>query len=148
MYKAKTNVWDMNYTDNFEKVCSYLEKTGDKLMKIKRSYNKVKEVIKKYIEITNTYSEEVTALALKLLPSSNSVEGKLIQNIQSILLFSTEAIDNFVNQVQLILKNFKASKESNSSGLDDLSKIYQINFSISPILRPFLFSIDNILTFL
>ena len=129
MYKAKTNVWGMNYTDNFEKVCSYLEKTGGKLMKIKRSYNEVKEVIKKYIEITNTYSAEVTALALKLFPSSNSVEGKLIQSIQSILLFSTEAIDNFVRQVQIILKNFKASKESNSSGLDDLSKIYQINFS-------------------
>ena len=129
MYKAKTNIWGMNYTDNFEKVCSYLEKTGGKLMKIKRSYNEVKEVIKKYIEITNTYSAQVTALALQLFPSSNSVEGKLIQSIQSILLFSTEAIDNFVKQVQLILKNFKASKESNSSGLDDLSKIYQINFS-------------------
>ena len=129
MYRAKTNIWNMDYTDNFEKVCSYLDKTGKKLLKIVKNYNEVKEVLKKYIEITNIYSTQVTSLALKLFPNSDSVEGKLIQVIQSILLFSTEALDNLVKQTQEIIKNFKANKESNSSGLDDLSKIYQTNFS-------------------
>ena len=129
MYRAKTNIWDMDYTDNFEKVCSYLDKTRKKLLKIVKNYNEVKEVLKKYIEITNIYSTQVTSLALKLFPNSDSVEGKLIQVIQSILLFSTEALDNLVKQTQEIIKNFKANKESNSSGLDDLSKIYQTNFS-------------------
>ena len=129
MYKAKTNIWDMDYTDNYEKVCTYLDKTRNKISKIKKCYNDVKDVLKKFIEISHNYSVQISSIALKLLPNSDSVEGKLIQAIQGILLFNSEAIDNLVKEVQEILNNFKASRESNSSGLDELSKIYQINFS-------------------
>ena len=129
MYKAKTNIWDMDYTDNYEKVCTYLDKTRSKISKIKKCYNDVKDVLKKFIEISHNYSVQISSIALKLLPNSDSVEGKLIQAIQGILLFNSEAIDNLVKELQEILNNFKASRESNSSGLDELSKIYQINYS-------------------
>ena len=129
MYKAKTSIWDMEYTDNYEKVCSYIDKTKSKITKIKKCYNEVKDVLKKFIEISHNYSVQMSSIALKLFPNSDSVEGKLIQAIQGILLFNSEAIDNLVKEVQEILNNFKASRESNSSGLDDLSKIYQTNYS-------------------
>ena len=129
MYKAKKNIWDMDYTDNYEKVCSFIDKTRNKITKIKKCYNDVKNVLKQYIDISNKYSEDITSIALQLLPSSDSVEGKLIQAIQGILLFNSEAIENLVKQAKIILTNFKASKESNSLGLEDLSKLYQINFS-------------------
>ena len=129
MYKAKTSIWDLEYTDNYEKVCSYLDKTRIKISKIKKCYNEVKDVLKKFIEISHNYSAQISSIALKLFPNSDSVEGKLIQAIQGILLFNSESIDNLVKEAQEILNNFKASRESNSSGLDDLSKIYQTNYS-------------------
>ena len=129
MYKAKKNIWDMDYTDNYEKVCSFIDKTRIKITKIKKCYNDVKNVLKQYIDISNKYSENITSIALQLLPSSDTIEGKLIQAIQGILLFNSEAIENLVKQTKIILTHFKACKESNSLGLEDLSKLYQINFS-------------------
>ena len=129
MYRAKTNIWDIESTDNFEKVCNYIDSKRIKIGKIKKSYEDIKEVLKLYVEITKTYREQLVSIALKLFPNSDTVEGKLIQAIQGILLFNSESLESFTNQIQLILKNFKADKISNSGGLDEFSKMYQINYS-------------------
>ena len=129
MYRAKTNIWNIKYSDNYEKVNSYLDDTAKRILKIKKCYNEVKEVLQKYIDITKNYSEQITLNALKLIPSSNSIEGKLIQAVQGILLFNSEAIDILVKKLEEILKNFKASEVSNFSGLNDLAKLFKINYS-------------------
>ena len=129
MYRAKTNIWDIESTDNFEKVCNYIDSKRIKIGKIKKSYEDIKEVLKLYVEITKTYREQLVSIALKLFPNSETIEGKLIQAIQGILLFNSESLESFTNQIQLILKNFKADKISNSGGLDEFSKMYQINYS-------------------
>ena len=129
MYRAKTNIWDIESSDNFEKVCNYIDAKRIKISKIKKCYEEIKEVLKLYVEATKTYREKLASIALKLLPNSETVEGKLIQAIQGILLFNSESLENFTTQIQLILKNFKANKTSNSDGLDEFSKMYQINYS-------------------
>ena len=129
MYRAKTNIWNLNYTDNYEKVSTYLENTEKKIIKIKKSYNDIKEAFTKFIEITKNYSTEITSIALELLPNSQTIEGKLIQAVQGILLFNSEALDTLVKKVQEILKNFKSNKESHSNVLEEFSRMYQINYS-------------------
>ena len=131
MYKAKINIWDMDYTDNFEKVCAYIDKKRSKIVQIKKSYNGIKQVFKKYLEATEKYSKQLTSIALELLPNSDSIEGELIQAIQGILLFNSEALNTLVIQIKEILTNinFKASKEIKSSVLEEFSKMYQTKFS-------------------
>ena len=129
MYRAKTNIWDMDYTDNYEKICAFIENKRNKILQIKKAYNIIKEVLKKYVEATEKYYKKLSSIALELKPSSESIEGQLIQAIQSIILFNSVSLDNLVNNIQEILKNLKASKELNSSALEEFSKMYQIHFS-------------------
>ena len=129
MYKAKSNIWDMDYTDNYEKICAFIENKRSKILQIKKSYNIIKEVIKKYVDATEKYYKKLSSIALELKPNSESIEGQLIQAIQGIILFNSLSLDNLVANIQEILKNFKASKEMNSSALEEFSKMYQINFS-------------------
>ena len=126
MYRAKSNVWDIEVTDSFGKVCEYINKKKEKMDIIKNSYIQIKEVFKEYIIATNNYKDQLISIALKLFPNSDTVEGQLIQAFQSILLFDSEALNDLTNQIQEIIKNFKVT---NNSGLDDFSKIYQTNYA-------------------
>ena len=129
MYRAKSNIWDMDYTDNYEKICAFIEQKRSKILQIKKSYNIIKEVLKQYVDATEEYYQKLSSIALELKPNSESIEGQLIQAIQSIILFNSVSLDNLVSNIQEILKNFKASRELNSSALEEFSKMYQINFS-------------------
>ena len=127
MYKAKTNVWGRDYTDNLQKITNYIENKRDKMSKIRNCYNQTKEVMKKFVDITKDYSNNIVSIAMTLLPNSETVEGKLIQSIQSILLFNSENLIKLINDISNIYKAFKAGSESN--GLNDFSIIYQTSFS-------------------
>ena len=129
MYRAKTNIWKMNYTDNYEKINEYVENKKIKMSNINKSYNQIKDVLKKFIDITKDYSDNIISIAMTLLPNSDSIEGKLIQAIQGIFLFNSENLNILINDVSKILKAFKANKQSNSSGLDDFFRLYNSNFS-------------------
>ena len=127
MYKAKTNIWGRDYTDNLQKITNYIENKRDKMSKIRNCYNQTKEVMKKFVDITKDYSNNIVSIAMTLLPNSETVEGKLIQSIQSILLFNSENLIKLINDISNIYKAFKAGSESN--GLNDFSIIYQTSFS-------------------
>ena len=127
MYKAKTNVWGRDYTDNLQKITNYIENKRDKMSKIRNCYNQIKEVMKKFVDITKDYSNNIVSIAMTLLPNSETVEGKLIQSIQSILLFNSENLIKLINDISNLYKAFKAGSESN--GLNDFSIIYQTSFS-------------------
>ena len=127
MYKAKTNVWGRDYTDNLQKITNYIENKRDTMSKIRICYNQTKEVMRKFVDITKDYSNNIVSIAMTLLPNSETVEGKLIQSIQSILLFNSENLIKLINDISNIYKAFKAGSESN--GLNDFSIIYQTSFS-------------------
>ena len=129
MYKAKSNIWDVESTDNFERVCNYIETKRNKIAKINKCYEQLKSVLKQYFEATKHYREQLASIALKLLPNSDSFEGKLIQAIQGILLYNSESLEHLTSEIQLILKNIKKNKILNYGGLDEFSKMYQINYS-------------------
>jgi hypothetical protein len=69
-------------------------------------------------------------------------EGRLIQAIQGILLFKYESLDNLVNNIKILFNNLKANKESNSSAIEELSKIYQFSFC-STIQKYYDYILDN-----
>jgi len=127
MYKAKTNIWGRDYTDNLQKITNYIENKRDRMSKIKNCYNQAKEVMRKFVDITKDYSNNIVSIAMTLLPNSETIEGKLIQSIQSILLFNSENLIKLINDISNIYKAFKAANESN--GLNDFSIIYQTSFS-------------------
>lgn len=127
MYKAKTNIWGRDYTDNLQKITNYIENKRDKMSKIRKYYNQTKEVMRKFVDITKDYSNNIVSIAMTLLPNSETVEGKLIQSIQSILLFNSENLIKLINDISYIYKAFKAGHETN--GLNDFSIIYQTSFS-------------------
>ena len=131
MYRAKTKIWDMDYTDNYEKVSDYINKKRDRVQQIKKSYNEIKGVFKKYIEVTEKYSNELASIALQLFPNSKSIEGELIQAIQGIILFNSETLNALVGEINEILTNinFTSSKELNSPVLEEFSRMYQTKFS-------------------
>ena len=129
MYNAKTNIWKIEHSDIFEKVGKYLDKIRNKISIVKGSYKAIKDVIRKYLEATKQYMNTLQSIALDLQPNGLTSEGLAIQAIQGILLFTSDSLEILVKQVQILYKNLKANKESNSAGLDDLSKIYQIKFS-------------------
>ena len=129
MIQAKSNVWEIEFTDNFHRICDYLKKEEIKIENIKFCYNEIKEVFKKFIKATKNYSEELAIIIKDLQPNNNTVEGQLIQAIQITLLFNIEELNNLIEKIKDIVKNFKASQESYSSALLDFSKLYQNNYS-------------------
>ncbi len=129
MYQAKANVWEIEFTDNYEKICDYLRKQEKKIENIKFSYNEIKQVFKNFIKATKNYSDELAIIVKDLKPNNKTVEGELIREIEITLLFNIEELNNLIEKIQEIVKNFKASQESNSSALLEFSKLYQTNYS-------------------
>ena len=127
MYKAKLNVWDIEHSDNYERVCNYLKTIKNKIINVKTCYKTIKEVFGKFSEATKIYMESIRKIAMELQPNDLTDEGKLIQAIQGILLFKYESLDSLVNNIQSLFNNLKANKESNSSAIEELSQIYQLS---------------------
>ncbi len=129
MYQAKANVWEIEFTDNYEKICDYLRKQEKKIENIKFSYNEIKQVFKNFIKATKNYSDELAIIVKDLKPNNKTVEGELIREIEITLLFNIEELNNLIEKIQEIVKNFKANKESNSSIYLEFSKLYQNNYT-------------------
>ena len=127
MYKAKLNVWDIEHSDNYERVCNYLKTIKNKITSVKTCYKTIKEVFVKFSEVTKIYMENIRKIAMELQPNGFTDEGRLIQAIQGILLFKYESLNSLVNDIQSLFNNLKANKESNSSAIEELSQIYQLS---------------------
>ena len=129
MYRAKTNIWDIDYSDNFERICDYVQKKKEKINQIKICYDQIRNIFSKFIEVTDCYSKQLSSIALELKPNSETIEGEFIQSIQNILLFNSKTLETLVSHIKEIIKNFKESKEMNLPALKDFSIMFKTDFS-------------------
>ena len=129
MYKQEENVWDVESNNNYEKVSDYIDKKIKKITNIKQALTNIKDAFQDYIKITKHYCNELTTLALKLKPLSNTIEGDLIQAVQSLFLFNSVSYETLVKAMEEIYKSSKIKKDSGVSGLEEFYKIYQIHLS-------------------
>ena len=77
----------------FDLIKEYIHSQPDQIKKLEDSSKEMYEIIGEFINITNNYSSQLEILALKIIPNSNTTEGKLAQAVQGILLFYSENLN-------------------------------------------------------
>ena len=83
----------------FEKIKEYLSSQPTKIKDLNEVSKTLNSIIKSFIEYTKNYSNQIEFLAMKMVPNY-TIEGELIQAIQTILLFYSEGLNNLTSELK------------------------------------------------
>ena len=128
--KICTNInKDSNNIKELELIKNYLDSQPDKINNLFNVSKTLNSTINNFIEYTKNYSSQIELLAIKMIPNY-SIEGQLIQAIQTFLLFYVEGMNNLVSQLKENL-NTKQDEELSQviEKLDVQKKLYQHNIT-------------------
>ena len=120
---------DSNNIKELELIKNYLDSQPDKINNLFNVSKTLNSTINNFIEYTKNYSSQIELLAIKMIPNY-SIEGQLIQAIQTFLLFYVEGMNNLVSQLKENL-NTKQDEELSQviEKLDVQKKLYQHNIT-------------------
>jgi len=124
-----SNNKDSNNIKELESIKHYLDSQPDKINNLFNVSKTLNSTINNFIEFTKNYSSQIELLAMKMIPNY-SIEGQLIQAIQTFLLFYVEGMNNLASQLKENL-NTKQDEELNQviEKLDVQKKLYQHNIT-------------------
>ena len=126
--KVRTNNnKDSNNIKELELIKNYLDSQPDKINNLFNVSKTLNSTINSFIEHTKNYSSQIELLAMKMIPNY-SIEGQLIQAIQTFLLFYVEGMNNLVTQLRENL-NSKQDEELSQviEKLDVQKRLYEHN---------------------
>ena len=103
------NIDDSNNIKELELIKKYLDSQPDKINNLFNVSKTLNSTINDFIENTKNYSRQIELLAMKMIPNY-SIEGQLIQAIQTFLLFYVEGMNNLASQLRVNL-NTKQDEE-------------------------------------
>ena len=120
---------DSNNLKELELIKNYLDSQPDKINNLFNVSKTLNSTINNFIEYTKNYSSQIELLAIKMIPNY-SIEGQLIQAIQTFLLFYVEGMNNLVSQLKENL-NTKQDEELSQviEKFDVQKKLYQHNIT-------------------
>ena len=99
---CKLNSFDSNESGikkEFELIKEYLNSQPEIINKLNDLSKNLSNIINNFIEYTKIYSSQIEILAMKIIPNY-TIEGQLMQSIQAILLFLSEALNNLNKQLK------------------------------------------------
>ena len=88
-----------NNTKEFEIIKKYLNCQPDIINNLSNISKTLSSAINNFIEYTKNYSSQIEFLAMKMVPNY-SIEGQLIQAIQTLLLFYSEGLNNLISEIR------------------------------------------------
>ena len=88
-----------NNTKEFEIIKKYLNCQPDIINNLSNISKALSSIINNFIEYTKNYSGQIEFLAMKMVPNY-SIEGQLIQAIQTFLLFYSEGLNNLISEIR------------------------------------------------
>ena len=110
---------------NIDIIKEYISSQPEKIKKLENFSINIKEVYPEFINLTRNYSNKIISLATKFKPESTSLEGQLVQAIQSLLLFYSDSLNNFADSLQNeINKQYNQKQSIMLSSFGDFRKIY------------------------
>ena len=87
-------------TEEFEIIKKYLNGQPDIISNLNNISRELSSTINNFIEYTKNYSSQIEFLAMKMVPNY-SIEGQLIQAIQTFLLFYSEGLNNLISEIRM-----------------------------------------------
>ena len=120
----------------FEKIKEYLSSQPTKIKDLNEVSKTLNSIIKSFIEYTKNYSNQIEFLAMKMVPNY-TIEGELIQAIQTILLFYSEGLNTLISELRLnsnikqeedvnqIIEQFKTQRKFYSQKIKDVNTSYK-----------------------
>ena len=129
IYKVNdANSQDSSLSSNkkeFELIKKFLNSQPDRINSLNDISKTLNSIINNFIEYTKNYSSQIELLAMKIIPNY-SIEGELVQSIQSILLFYLEGLNNLISELK---DNMIVKQEENVSEIIEQFKVQKKLYS-------------------
>ena len=109
----------------FDSIKDYLNSQPNKINQLNDISKTLNSIINNFIEYTKNYSGQIEYLAMKIVPNY-SIEGQLMQTIQTILLFYSESLNELVSKLR---DNMVIKQEENASEIIEQFKFQKKIYS-------------------
>ena len=112
IYSQPSNDSSSKNKKEFDSIKEYLNAQPEKINQLNDILKTLNNVINNFIEYTKNYSGQIEFLAMKIIPNY-TIEGQLMQTIQTILLFYSESLNSLMSQLRdnLIIKQDESANE-------------------------------------